>query len=470
MRTIQCYIIVALTVFLACKARAQKPALKIGENVGVLSPSAALEIESTNKGFLLPRMSRAQMYNITSPSDGLMVYDTDNNCLRVCEGGKWTGCYQYAGSFDLLPLAATWSKDIGTSTSVSGVTVSVPYVNGDLAAVTSMSVNSTGVTGLVMTSRVSLVPQQSSGVLMFDVSGTTGATAGTANFTLVIGGTSYVLSTPVSKLPSASDLASWAPRLSGATADFYSVGGTGASPAWTDTMWGKFYLWGDSRGITFIPTTTAGTITIPADQLTPAWGTDMMTSAITAAKSWNDGYTTPCDAGYELPSSAQFDAIMGNLEVDASQSSGGGNGFVWLRQKDAQTHRIVMKYGLVSGPEKMTSKFVGGSYTAAVTTSTTDTYKPNVWLNSRPVETPAVSGTKYRGLLEPTGDVSYGRLFYNVYESYGNATYSYGPVPAGGGFPGPRWFQAPSAGSTWTNLVFDIWGVLNMAWCVKKGL
>jgi hypothetical protein len=40
-------------------------------------PSAALEINSTTKGFLLPRMTEAQMIEIDNAIEGLMVYCSD---------------------------------------------------------------------------------------------------------------------------------------------------------------------------------------------------------------------------------------------------------------------------------------------------------------------------------------------------------------------------------------------------------
>jgi len=45
--------------------------------------SAKLELVSTTKGFLPPRMTTAQKNAIVSPAAGLMVYDTDLNKLAV---------------------------------------------------------------------------------------------------------------------------------------------------------------------------------------------------------------------------------------------------------------------------------------------------------------------------------------------------------------------------------------------------
>jgi len=39
--------------------------------------SSVLDVKSTSKGFLAPRMTIAQRTAITSPADGLLVYQTD---------------------------------------------------------------------------------------------------------------------------------------------------------------------------------------------------------------------------------------------------------------------------------------------------------------------------------------------------------------------------------------------------------
>jgi hypothetical protein len=40
-------------------------------------PSAILEVKSTNKGMLIPRMTTSQRMGINNPAVGLLVYDTD---------------------------------------------------------------------------------------------------------------------------------------------------------------------------------------------------------------------------------------------------------------------------------------------------------------------------------------------------------------------------------------------------------
>ena len=53
--------------------------MKAQTGIGTTTPdaSAKLEIAATNKGLLIPRMTLTQKGNITSPANGLLVYQTD---------------------------------------------------------------------------------------------------------------------------------------------------------------------------------------------------------------------------------------------------------------------------------------------------------------------------------------------------------------------------------------------------------
>jgi hypothetical protein len=74
--------------------------------IGTTAPaaSALLELKSTSRGFLPPRMTAAQRNAITSPADGLMIFCTDcpsPNNLQVYAYGKWNPM-----AFNRLPIAA----------------------------------------------------------------------------------------------------------------------------------------------------------------------------------------------------------------------------------------------------------------------------------------------------------------------------------------------------------------------------
>jgi hypothetical protein len=60
--------------------------------------SAMLDIKSTARGLLMPRMTSAQRTAIVSPADGLMVYDTNTKTLWVYQGGIGWIQSAYSGS------------------------------------------------------------------------------------------------------------------------------------------------------------------------------------------------------------------------------------------------------------------------------------------------------------------------------------------------------------------------------------
>ncbi|MXO04469.1 hypothetical protein [Flavobacterium sp. HBTb2-11-1] len=74
--TRQNFCIYILCLLLSCAAHAQ-----IG--IGTVTPNASsiLDITSTTKGLLAPRMTTAQRNAIASPADGLIVYDTDQKAF-----------------------------------------------------------------------------------------------------------------------------------------------------------------------------------------------------------------------------------------------------------------------------------------------------------------------------------------------------------------------------------------------------
>ncbi len=51
--------------------------------------SAMLEVKSTEKGFLLPRMDSSQLASIVNPAFGLMVFNTTDSTVRFYNGDIW---------------------------------------------------------------------------------------------------------------------------------------------------------------------------------------------------------------------------------------------------------------------------------------------------------------------------------------------------------------------------------------------
>jgi hypothetical protein len=78
--------------------------------IGTQTPhaSALLDVSSTNKGIMAPRMTTAQRNAIASPAKGLLVYDMDLNGLYHYNGSAWAvvGAGGGGGAFS-LPYEAT---------------------------------------------------------------------------------------------------------------------------------------------------------------------------------------------------------------------------------------------------------------------------------------------------------------------------------------------------------------------------
>ena len=81
--------------------------------IGTTTPnaSALLQVESTTKGFLPPRMTNAEMKAIASPVDGLMVYNTTLNCMAYYTNGSFN-CMNNAPSLPAptAPLGSTYTN------------------------------------------------------------------------------------------------------------------------------------------------------------------------------------------------------------------------------------------------------------------------------------------------------------------------------------------------------------------------
>lgn len=84
--------------------------------------SAALDVKSTSKGFLPPRMTAAQRTAVTSPAEGLLVFQTDGTKgLYYYINGAWTILTSGAGG----PWSLTGNNGTSSATNFLGTTDSV---------------------------------------------------------------------------------------------------------------------------------------------------------------------------------------------------------------------------------------------------------------------------------------------------------------------------------------------------------
>jgi hypothetical protein len=102
-----CILLIA-SIFFIMNSNAQN----VGIGTTTPNSSAQLDVSSTAKGFLTPRMSATQRTGIPSPAAGLLVYDTDSSSFAYYTGSNW---FFLKGASS---LANTWST-VGNSGTAS---------------------------------------------------------------------------------------------------------------------------------------------------------------------------------------------------------------------------------------------------------------------------------------------------------------------------------------------------------------
>lgn len=125
-----------ITTFIAVVLLALTTYAQVG--IGTTSPdnSAALDITSTTKGLLPPRVTNVQMNAITTPAEGLMVYCTDcaTKSLYVFNGNFWQSS-ENSNTVSVVEVTSTTGKvwmdrNLGASRAATSSTDSDAY--GDL--------------------------------------------------------------------------------------------------------------------------------------------------------------------------------------------------------------------------------------------------------------------------------------------------------------------------------------------------
>ncbi len=77
--------------------------------IGTTAPdnSAQLDVVSTNRGLLMPRMNNSQIAAIISPAKGLMVFNTDSNSFWFYNGIEWVNISTVLNTWSLNGNAGT---------------------------------------------------------------------------------------------------------------------------------------------------------------------------------------------------------------------------------------------------------------------------------------------------------------------------------------------------------------------------
>jgi len=93
--------------------------VSIGATLGTTNSSAIVDLTSTTKGFLPPRMTNAQRAAIASPAEGLLLFNTDNKGVAYRDGTNWG-----------------YLSGAKQTVAASGGTVNVSFANGNIIDMT----------------------------------------------------------------------------------------------------------------------------------------------------------------------------------------------------------------------------------------------------------------------------------------------------------------------------------------------
>ena len=178
---------------------------KVGDNPTIIESSAVLEVQSTNKGMLFPRVALTSTQDnttITSPQVSLLVYNTATSGVYpndvtpgfyYWDGLIWARFYEV-----VLPIIssincqdAIHNGTLSADTEANGVSSIISYIGGNGGIYGAQSIASTGVTGLKASLSEGRLPI-GAGSLVYTITGTPSA-AGTASFEIIIGGQTCTL-------------------------------------------------------------------------------------------------------------------------------------------------------------------------------------------------------------------------------------------------------------------------------------
>ena len=280
--------------------------------VGTNSPSASaqLEVSSTSRGFLPPRMTYAQKTAIVSPDQGLIIYCTNcgaNGEVEVYNGVAWT---HISGS------SAAGTLPVITTTSITAITSSSAISGGNVTSNGGVAITAEGVCWSTTSGSESASGSHTSDgtVTGAFVSNITGLAPLTTYYVKAYAtnssGTSYgnelSFSTTVSTTPevTTSTAKIWMDRNLGATQVAIST----TDPA----SYGDLYQWGrgaDGHQLRSSSTTsTQSSIDQPGNALFIVSGGDWRTSTYDNLWQGVNGTNNPCPSGYRLPTSTELQA------------------------------------------------------------------------------------------------------------------------------------------------------------------
>lgn len=151
-------------------------------------PNSDLDLGSGNKALLLNRVPNTA--SVSSPVDGMMIYDLSEACVKAFQANKWTTCLGKGLSGKktaISPISLSCPSAAVSPNPVAGQpfkgTLTIPYTNGNGGSYDAQSIQANGLTASLTAGKFST----GNGSLQYSITGTPDKT-GNITFNVNIAG------------------------------------------------------------------------------------------------------------------------------------------------------------------------------------------------------------------------------------------------------------------------------------------
>jgi uncharacterized protein (TIGR02145 family) len=271
-----------------------------------------LDVQSTSKGFLPPRMTSAERSAVQNPATGLIIYNTTLNCVEMNMG---------------TPAQPTWNCLAVLNTVSAASSTPTLDVNTALTAITHTT---TGATGIGTATGLPAGVTASWAANTITISGTPTA-VGTFNYSIPLTGGLGSVSATGTITVNAPAVNCGAYVALGIWKAFkcHNLGADESADPFTASwkLHGNYYQWGRNTNI------TSGSTRYGAQGPTASSANEAFISGWSAEKAnngaWQDGKgpSDPCPDGFRVPTKAEWDAVANtalnptrNFEGDWTES------------------------------------------------------------------------------------------------------------------------------------------------------
>ena len=87
--------------------------------IGTVTPEGALDVVSTNSGVVVPRVANTSA--VTTPINGMIIYDVSSNCFKGYQNGYWSDCGFTASAAESAAVLAQIGNEGDTPNTVPSV-------------------------------------------------------------------------------------------------------------------------------------------------------------------------------------------------------------------------------------------------------------------------------------------------------------------------------------------------------------